>query len=302
MGGPSLPADNSAELQAQQFQQEAAARAEAETVRVREQGEFDTRLAEALGVAQTTGGTVLGQRGLGEEDFGGLITNEINRIRGTIPNLDAAPGTFFTPGAFNLALDTARNAERAGFQTQINTIAPEGFARGRLGESMDDDIINAILGEQRGEASNTIQGARARGLLTDAGFNDAQRRLETSAPGALSSLSEVGSGILSQGRTGLRDVVGEGRTNAGLFELGGTFNPESVRTNLDERQAEFTTGLEGRIRSAAPTGLFNVDDILSRSQAGQGVINTAGASLGEVLAQREQRKQQPRGLGTQGAF
>ena len=302
MSEPSFPADNSAQLQAQQFQQEAAARAEQEATRVREQGEFDTRLGEALGVAQTTGSTVLGQRGLGEGDFGGLITNEINRIRGTIPNLDASPGTFFTPGAFNLALDTSRDAERAGFQNQINTIAPEGFARGRIGETTDDDIINAILGEQRGEAANTIQGARSRGLLTDAGFNDATRRLETNAPGALSSLSQFGSGILEQGRGDLRSVASEGRTNAGLFELGGTFNPESVRTNLDERQAEFSTGLEGRLRSGAPTELFNVDDILSRSQAGQGVTNTAGAPLADVLAQREQRKQAPRGLGTQGAF
>lgn len=204
-------------------------------------------------------------------------------------------------------LGDLRNEQIREFQRGINEFAPEGFESNAFGSTADDAIIDAILAEQFGEASDSILRARDRGTLNDQGFRYAMDNLNTQRTAANSRLQDIGGGILSGYRDELSGIAGNARTGAGNFDFGDTFDPNTYRTQLETRQGELSGGLEGAIRNAiGGEQFFNTNDLIQKGGIGQGATNTGlGGQSGSLLAaisDRKDKEEEKRGLGSTGSF
>lgn len=214
--------------------------------------------------------------------------------------------TFSSDIGSNLISDL-RNEQIRQFQRGINEFAPEGYSNTAFGSTADDAILDAILGEQFGEASDAILRARDRGTLNDAGFRYAMDNLNTQKAAASSRLQGIGGGILEGYRGQIDDILGNARTGAGNWDFGDTFDPETYRDMLETRQGELGSSLEGDIRNAiGGEQFFNTQDLIQKGGIGQGAQNTGlGSQSGSLLgaiSQKKKDEEQQRGLGTTGSF
>jgi hypothetical protein len=283
--------------------------AEAEYQRQREQEALEREqwgqdLARSRTATQSSIEDLFSQRGLDPTEYGDRIGSALDRAEAGIA-FGANP-TFGSDIGTDL-LDSLRNEQIKQYQRGINEFAPEGFAQQAFASTADDAIIDAILAEQFGEASDSILRARDRGTLNDAGFDYAMKNLEQQRAAAASRLQDTGGGILEGYRSELGDIVERARTGAGGWDFGDTFDPNVYRTQLETRQNELASGLEGALRGAiGGEQFFNTADLIQKGGVGQGAQNTglgsqSGGLLG-AIADRKKQEEQQRGLGTTGSF
>lgn len=290
---------------AEEAQAAQEARAAAERTRLGQ--EFDTNLGAAynrsLGYAQSR----VGEKGLNWDEFAPSITAELDRIRSSIPRLDSNPGSYFGDNVPDTVLNRIRDNRRSQYGQQAEQLAPGGFERNEIGDTFDDSVLNAIYGEQYGEANDMLQRAFARGNLSPIGINAAQKQLETQGRAGMSRLQDLGGGVLSNYRSELADVGNRARSRASGYELGQSFDLNPFREELNSRKANFGQRLEGDIRNATRgENLFNVDELIAKGGTSQGLYNpSTSSSLGsspifDALKARGIRRNEQRGLGSSG--
>ena len=192
------------------------------------------------------------------------------------------------------------------FGNQVDAYAPTGFALSRVPDTFDDNSIAAVLARQRGGADKFVTRARDRGNLTDAGFNQAQSLLTNQTGDATARLTDLGNSLLSGFRDELRGIGNTARTGAASYTLGSQFDPSIYENQINSRIGEFGDTLESRLRTGAGD-LFDPNEILLRAGSSQGFVNPTGSrsapsSVAGILAGRLNSRDEPRGLGSTGAF
>lgn len=270
----------------------------------RERGQFNEDLGGARVRTRSSIDDLFNQRGLDVGEYDDRIRAALDREQAGI-TFGMTP-TFGSDIGSNLINDL-RNEQIRGYKNAINEYAPEGFETNAFAGTADDAIIDAILAEQFGEASDSILRARDRGTLNDQGFRYAMDNLNTQKTAAGSRLQDTGGGILEGYRTQLGDIAGNARTGAGNFDFGDTFDPTHYGNLISTRQGELSGRLEGDIRNAiGGEQFFNTADLIQKGGIGQGAQNTGlGGQSGSLLAaigNRKQEEEQQRGLGTTGSF
>lgn len=294
-------------LQAQYELDAAAAQREYERELENEQRERDQFASDLAGARTRTRSSIddlFTRTGLDVADYDDRIASELDRAQAGIT---FGMNPVFSSDIGDNILSDLRNEQIRQFQRGINEFAPEGFEQTAFASTADDAIIDAILAEQFGEASDSILRARDRGQLNDVGFDYAMSNLDQQRMAANSRLQDIGGGILEGFRGQLGDIAGNARTGAGNYDFGDTFDPEVYRTQLETRQGELGNRLEGDIRNAiGGEQFFNTDTLLQKGGINQGAQNTGlGAQSGGLLGAIQERKkeeEQQRGLGTAGSF
>lgn len=283
----------------------AAQQARDDAERARRTGEFNTNLDTAynqsLGYAQNR----VRDMGLNYDDYKDPIISEYQRQRGSIPQLDSNPGAYFGDDLVDRVLGRVRDTKRSQYGQQVNQFAGDGFADKAIGNEFDDNQLNSIYDEQYGDASSQLQRAFARGNLSPIGMSLAQKQLESQGAAGKSRLQDLGGGVLSRYRTELGDIGSKARTSAGSFELGGTFNPDDYKQQIESKKSEFGQRLTGDIRDATKgEQIFNVDDIIGKAGVSQGLYNpeSAQSNLGSspIFGALSARKK--RNTSSAGAF
>jgi hypothetical protein len=272
MGGSSAPRDNSDKVAQIEAAAAREARAAADAERIRAQQEFDARMNAAFGGGISSANQFFADRGLDPSQYGAQITNRANQVRTSVPNLASDPGTYFSSlgeNVYNELTQAQRNQALRG----INTVAPTGFETGRIANTADDEIINAILAEQEANANQYIQNLLDRGVISQSGYSSALKNLQGQRPGAQSRLSEVGTGILESGRGEAGNLANAARSRASALELGEAFDPYATGTQLNQFFTDFFTNLGGKLRGAAPTNLFDTSGLANIAGAAQGAGN-----------------------------
>lgn len=269
----------------------------------RERAQFNTDLGNARTATRSSIDELFGRTGLDVADYDDRINAELDRAQAGIT---FGSNPVFSSDIGSNLINDLRNEQIKEYQRGINEFAPEGFEQTAFASTADDAIIDAILGEQFQDASDSILRARDRGTLNDQGFDYAMANLDTQRTAAGSRLQDIGGGILEGYRGQLGDIASNARTGAGNFDFGDTFDPSTYRSQLDTRQSELTGRLEGDIRNAiGGEQFFNVNDLIQRGGVGQGAQNTTGQAGGSLLTAIQDRKkdeEQQRGLGTAGSF
>lgn len=204
-------------------------------------------------------------------------------------------------------LDDIRGSTIRDYQSAIDKFAPAGYQDTAFASTADDAIIEAILGEQFGEASDSILRARDRGTLNDVGYDYAMKNLGSQRTAANARLQEMGGGILGGYRDQLSSIINNAKTAAGSWDFGQKFDPTTYSKQLTSKQGDLSGGLEGALRNAVGgEQFFNIADLIQKGGVGQGAQNTGlGGQSGSLLSAIKDRKKDEeaeRGLGTQGSF
>jgi len=270
----------------------------------KERKQFDNDLGVSRSNTRSSINDLFQRTGLDLNQYDDRIISELDRAQAGI-SYDDKPA--FSSDIGQSILDSIRGEQVKDYQRGINEFAPEGFERTAFAGTSDDAVLEAILGEQFGEASDSILRARDRGVLNDTGYNYASQNLEQQRRAASARLQDIGGGILEGYRGELGDLAGTARTGAGNYDFGDTFDPNYYRGLIEERQGELGGRLEGDIRNAiGGEQFFNTDTLIQKGGINQGAQNTglgsqSGSLLG-ALTKRNEETEQKRGLGTAGSF
>lgn len=300
MCGSSPPPDHSVELRQmdldeQRRQEELQQQKDAQAL-----ADFNDRLNSSYTGALDAGKQSISSRGLEESEFLPLILSKLQSIKGSVPKLDASPGTYFE-GAGDAALNQERDRRRSSFGSQFDKFANFGFDRNMIQDTLDDDTINAIIAEDEDRAINEANRARDRGSLNETGYKAATDSLGRQKFSINSRLQDLGAGVLEEGRNTLRNDASQGRQAAANYELGSTFNPLSYNDMINNDFTTFRNALAGRIRGKVGTApLFDTSQLLNIGGAAQGAQNTK--TIGDLITTGANNDDEERGLGTTGAF
>lgn len=304
---------NAAAIQQQQQQQQEAQQRRDDDARIRNEqraeqerndnrNRFTTALDNAQGQARTAAQQRITARGLNYDDYGDLVETALARARSNVPDLDTAPGRFFTDDLVDSALNNRQTGLRDQYTRQVNQMFAPNVENTLFADNADDAIINRILGTQRQEAVNALDTAKRRGNLDDRGYSAAMTRLGDMETAGRSTAQTLGGTVLQRYRTTARDIAEGARSAAGSFTLGSTFDPQSYRTTFDNTTNDLRGRLDGDITgSLAGQSFFDVGDILTRGGSAQGAINPTPNSLDDIAARTRARDSQ-RGVGNGGTF
>lgn len=273
MCGGGAPQDNSAEV----ARIEAAAAREAREAREREEAAELARFESALNSAYTnavgSAEDFFVTRGLDPNEYRGQISEMANRLKGSVPHLDTSPGTYFD-ALGQRVFDRAEEGQRSQFMRDISQFAPSGFENRRITNDVDDAFIDSVLAERRGDAESYLRNLLDRGVITNSGFSSGLKDLDRQSLGATSRLNEIGLGLLEGGRTDASNIASEARSAASNFNLGEFFDPFEFQTDLNNHFGNFFDTLGDKIRTSAPTNLFDTSGLAGIAGAGQGAQNT----------------------------
>lgn len=274
MSAPAAPEDKSVELANIEAQRDREAREREAAQKAEERSRFENSLNTSYSSAIDDARNYFVQRGLDPDNYIGTIQKAATAARNRVPDMAAAPGTYFDNlGA--TVFDQEQGGQRAQLMRAINSFAGDGFATKRIANDSDDATLEAILAEQRSNADNYIRNLLDRGVITGSGYSAAEKNLNDQSHGARARLNEVGNSELERGRSKANEIANAGRTRASNFNLGETFDPYSVSSELDAAFGDFFKNLGGNIRAAVPAELFSTSGLAGVAGAAQGAGNTA---------------------------
>ena len=273
-GQPAAPKDNSAEVARIEAQAAAEARAAEEAQKEKEREQFNTRLGSAFDNALLSASDYFTSQGLDPNDYTSQIQTRANALRGTVPDLDLSPGTYFE-GLGQTVYNSEQDAMRNRYGRTLDDLLPTGFAADRIDNTADDATLAAILEEQQADARGYVDNLLNRGVITSTGYDAAIDEILGQRAGATARLDEIGQGELERGRVNLRDIANTGRSTIDNLRLGSTFDPYGVSSDVDAAALDFFDNLGTTLRGVAPTDLFSTDGLSAIAGAAQGAGNTA---------------------------
>lgn len=277
----------------------AAAKAEAdakETARIQRSNQAKTTVDSS---ARARASSKLAS--LGANDYLDEAMAEYDRILAGIPEGDPNPGSYYSSDILNSLIADAENERRSRYTTAAATSFGAGFENSYIPDTADDAYIDKLLTGRSGEAQKSIDYARARGQLNDAGYSSALGKFEEQKGAARGTLNSIGNSVIGTKRAALSPIRDEAFGAASNYRLG---NPEPDFAGYTSRARSLAdnslAGLEGDILGAlGNTSLFNINDIILAGGRGQGPINLTSAN---IPARLKKNNESDRGLGTTGAF
>lgn len=271
--------------------------------------QFNIRTKQATDLARQGANTYFTNQGLDPNQYGDQISAAIARSAAGIKDLDPNPSSAFDPNLGQSVFNDLTSGTRARATSQVSNLFTPTYAQDRLSYGAADPLINDILNEQFNPLQSSLVSARDRGTLTPLGFQAANDTLAQKRAAAQSQVGTIAHGIIDTDRTSINDLISGAKNTAGGLTLNtaGAFDPTSFRTQADAKINSELGDLGGAIRSGiGGTKFTDITELLNAGGSAQGatqpsITNPNGALDPNVLAD-QQRKQQPRGLGTQGAF
>lgn len=238
--------------------------------------------------------------GLNATDLYDEIDSEYDRIKGLIPEGTDNPGSYYTDDVLNNLIATTEADRRSKYTAEARNAYGAGFEDRYIPYTADDSYINNLLTGRKKDAQQSIDFARSRGQLNDAGYAGALSKLGEQEKSALGTLTNIGNSVLGTKRSSLQSVRDDALSNAGSYTLGNNpFDIAPYNERLTNMSKDALSSLEGDIMSSlGNTSLFNINDIILAGGRGQGPQNLTTANIPARL-----RKQDTdRGLGTTGTF
>jgi hypothetical protein len=212
---------------------------------------------------------------------------------------------FNTRGAWNDALNTATTSRQSQLKNQLNSAAGDGFEYQYFADTADDDILTEILTQQREDAMQYVDAAKARGQLNDVGYTRAMKSMDNAGQKGMATLQDLGLGVLSGYRGQLRDLRDSELNRVGSLGFGDQYDLNTFNNRLSTLQSDLTGRMRGDImRATDGTQLFDPSTIISGAGSLQGVYNptsTGGAAaegnpLLSAFVQNQQNKPQQTGV------
>lgn len=265
--------DNSAEVARINNEEAARARQEQAAKEAQQKQEFDQLLEGVYSSSLNSANDYFTSQGLDPSQYQDAILKEAQGRRTTVPSLSGNPGAFFD-GLGENVFNSLQSGERNKNIREIDKFAGTGFARDRISDTVDDPHLAGILDETFGKSKAYYDNLLSRGVINDAAYKKSIDDLTGQRGGAGLKLEDIGNATLETGRGSLRDIASEGRQQASNLTLGSAFDPNSFATRIDDTTQSFFTTLGDRLRSSAPSDLFDTSNLSSLVGQGSGAQNT----------------------------
>jgi len=273
MSAPSIPPDDS--LQIENIRQaNAAAQADKDKQAADKAAADLATLRQSSSVAgKQQAQDFFSQQGLDPKSYDSAITDKINQVLTSLSPNDTNPGASFQNIGQSI-YDQLQSGGRTKAVNDVNSIFAPDFETSRVTSSLDDPYLAEIQGSQRGSADQIIKNMLNRGVITQAGANAAEGNLDTQDAGVRTRLRDVGSGVLSNEQSALRDIANRGRSSAQTLNLGQTFDPNKYGTEADTNFNDFVSSLGDTLKAQAPGNLYNTSGLAAIAGSAQGAGNT----------------------------
>jgi hypothetical protein len=209
------------------------------------------------------------------------------------------PSVGFGPGGASQIMDRLNRRYQGRAQSQLRSTLGDPYLS--VSSNAADDIINRIIGEQRGEAEQGIDRQYRRGALNEFGRNDALSRLGAREKQVRARLQGRGASLLDtiRGRAqAAYDRAGEGVAASSITN---PYDFTSAKNQYDNAIRSGMNDLEGSMRDLVSPDEFSLNELLGQSYSAQGPVNNTAPILA-ALETRNRIKSNKRGLGTVGAF
>lgn len=273
MSGGSPPKDNSVELMRMEQQAAERARQQETQQKAEERQRWESTLGSAYNNSIEDATDFFSSRGLDPTQYMSAIQKGATRTRGGIPDLAAAPGSYFD-NLGQSVYDRENEGRRARVMRDLNTVAPAGFETKRITNDVDDPYLDAIYEEQFANADQYIRNLLDRGVVNQSGYGAARSDLEQQGFGARSRLQELGGIELERGRGEAANMANDFRSRGSNVNLEDQFDPFELGGQLNTHFMDFFSGLGDRVRAAVPGSFFNTSGLANIAGAGQGAQNT----------------------------
>jgi hypothetical protein len=281
---------------------ERAAREAADSARFT--SELDTALNATRGAAQSR----ISSLGLDPNAYNDRIERELTLARTRVPTNAQGVGQFFNTDFVDTLLNEDRTARRQRATATAQRDLPTDFTT-MFADTADDPFIDGLLGRQSAESRAALDRGRARGNITDTGYNAGLGRIDELSRAGRAQAQTLGDSIINRFRSDAGNVRNRALERAGSIDL---FEPDfdlsPFSNELSGVQRRFSENLGGEIEGAlAGQSFFDLGDVLNRAGIAQGAQNpsaTAELSPAALLAerQRKEREQTQRGIGGGGTF
>lgn len=228
---------------------------------------------------------------------------EIERVKTGIPYLDPSPASYYSPTIGERILSGMRGQQRIGYEEELRGTMGEGFASELFAPTTDDPILQGILSGQQESAEQRLKNAFLRGGLTERGYQYGQEELGKQSEAGMGTLQDIGGGILGGYRQSLQDIAGRAYEQARTSKLGGYYDPQKSISAMQSLFGEQQERLSGDIyRSVGDMPFFDTSKIIGQAGIRQGVTEAPASIVAAALEQRERKKKEERGIGSQGSF
>jgi hypothetical protein len=196
-------------------------------------------------------------RGVNPTAYQKSIDDIVAQALGNISPTDETPSARVdVTGLASRLFGDAENARRTSFQTQLQQMFPESYTNTQVGNNLDDDIINQLLGENRTSANAIVDNMLKRGVITGTGAQAAYSDLDKQMPIAQTRLNQIGTDLIGSERNSISDIISRANKAASTLSLGGAFDPVSYKNEIDKSFNDFVGSLGTKFRAAAPGNLL----------------------------------------------
>lgn len=261
-------------MQMQQQQAEAAReRADKAAKDASDHKKFKVSAKNAYDDSSTSAHNMLASRGLVDPEYQSLVDQALGKSNRSITPDDPNVSTHFD-GVAEGAL-SAEQANRIGrFTSDFDKFAPQNFQNNRIQDTLDDSILDQIMSTQYDDASKEAKLYKDRGILTDEGYQGAQKSLDKQKPGVMSNLQTIGQNFLNSERTNLADKAGGFRNSINNYKLGDKLDVNDFNNQLNNEYDSWFKGLGDKIKGVTPS-LFDTSDLLNIGGKAQGPVNSS---------------------------
>lgn len=215
-----------------------------------------------------------------------LYMTDVDTVRQGIDDYDINPmSSYNTKTMFNNALETALGTYRGDIKKQFNSYVPESVGYDTFADTSDDEILKEILESGRLDAMATIDAAKARGQLNDAGYARALSKMGKQGEAAMADLQDLGLGVLSGYRKDLSTLRDTGLTSVNAADFANPYSMDSFQKQFDTRKNDLLGRMRGDIfRATEGQTFFDPNEIITGSGALQGFYNPTSTSTGTSTA------------------
>lgn len=240
-------------------------------------------------------------RGVDITPYQGWVNNLLQTQYDTVqPGSD--PTTSFNDDWIASNISGLQSGQRSQYQQAAKNNFYTGYDADVFKDTADDGIIDSILNTQRGNATASLDRAKARGQLNTSGYNSAITTLGNQFKTGRETAQKLGQGVIDDYRGQLRSYGDRATADAGNWTLGNKYDVNDYITPFNSAKDDLT----GRFSDAVTGALsgqefFDIGDVLNSGFQSQGGINQQPAFL-DAQAERDRLRNAPRGAGGTGTF
>lgn len=244
---------------------------------------------------------------LGFADTYGLMdryNTALTNAKNSVPDTATNVSSYFNPQSYwDTAINDATGAQRNKLNTEYTNFTTPGWDKQDtygFADTADDAILNAIMGEQKTGAQNTLSGNLARGQMSQGAYDYAINQLGNQETTGMSNLQNIGGGVLGKYREGLGNTSKQYGDRITGYQLGQNVNLADLQGQLGTQRTGYAGGMRGDILNAlGDTKLFDLEKLISSAGAATGAANSPLAS---AFTNQQATVDPNRNTGTVGIF